>query len=144
MIRAPGYLALCVGVLLTFLLVSIGAFLDPTLDGTRDPVWMFWVWASVLAALLLRAPFVGLLITDSRVARRGWLRTWTYSVSDVTAVRSCGYSGNLNRHSQSRLFKMLSLRLADGRIVEIPEVTGRAASTARRVAEVKGLLARTR
>lgn len=138
MIRAPGYLSLCVGVLLTFLIVSVGAFVDPSLDGTRDPDWMFWVWVSGLTALLLRAPFVGLLIDGVRVVRRGWVRKWTHLASEVKAVRSQGYSGNLNRGSESRTFKMLELKMVDGRVVEVPEVTGSAASTARRVAEANG------
>ncbi|MFC7487384.1 hypothetical protein ACOCJ7_19365 [Knoellia sp. CPCC 206453] len=135
MIRAPGYLALCAGVLLTLLLVSVGAFLDPALDGTRDPDWMFWIWASALTALLVRAPFVGLLIADDRVVRRGWLRTWTYRAADVKSVRSRPYSGYLNRYvSESRIFRMLKVKLADGRVVEIPEVTGRIRTTKHRVA----------
>ncbi|MEO7267857.1 MAG: PH domain-containing protein [Knoellia sp.] len=136
MVRGPGYLALCVGVQLTLLLVSIGAFLDPALDGTGDPDWMFWIWVAVLAGLLLRAPLVGLRITDERVIRRGWLRTWTYPVAEVNKVRSRPYSGLLNGSiSESRTFRMLRLKLVDGRVVDVPEVAGGSRSTQRRVAD---------
>ncbi|EAQ00310.1 hypothetical protein JNB_09064 [Janibacter sp. HTCC2649] len=140
MIRAPGYLALCVGVQLAFLLVSIGAFLDPALDDTRDPDWMFWAWAGALAGLLLRAPFVGLRITDDRVMRRGWVRTRTYLLGDVKTVASQSYSGNLNRGSRSKRFRMLYLKLSNGRIVDVPEVTGRKRTTLDRVAVARSRL----
>lgn len=134
-VRAPGYLALCAGGQLTLLLVSIGAFLDPALDGTRDPDWMFWIWVAALTGLLLRVPVVGLLISDERVVRRGWLRTWTYRAADVKSIGSKAYSGYLNGGvSESRTFRMLKVKMADGRVVEIPEVTGRIRTTKHRVA----------
>lgn len=73
-LRSQGYVMLCGGLVVVFLALSVGAFLDPSLTGSRDPDWMFWLWAVALSALLLRAPFVGLVVRDDRITRRSWLR----------------------------------------------------------------------
>lgn len=135
MIRAPGYLSLCVGVLVTLLAVSVGALVDPALDGTRDPDWMFWIWAPGLTALVLRAPFVGLRIAHVRVARRTWFRSVTYPMASVLKVKTTGCSGYLNGYvSTSKGFTMLRLHLPNGRKVDVPEVTGGSRATSRRLA----------
>lgn len=124
-VRSGGYVALCAGILTLLLVVSVGAFVDPALEGSRDSDWQFWLWASCLGALLCRAPFVGLLIRDDRVIRRSWVRTQSWSVSAVSGVETAGYSGNLNQGSQSGRFLMLVLRMRDGSVVEVPEVSGK-------------------
>lgn len=121
---SEGYVALCAGYLALLLAISVGAFLDPTLRGSRDPNWMFWSWAACLLALLCRAPFVGIVVRDGRVTRRSWVRSKSWSVSEIGRVSLAGYSGNLNRFSRSRRFLMMVLRLRDGTVVELPEVSG--------------------
>lgn len=123
-VRSGGYVALCAGFWTLLLVVSVGAFLDPVLEGSRDPDWMFWLGAACLVAVLCRAPFVGLLIRDERVIRRSWVRTRSWSVGGVAGVETAGYSGNLNRYSHSGRFLMLVLHMRDGSVVEVPEVSG--------------------
>ena len=123
-VRSGGYVALCTGIAALLLVVSVGAFVDPALEGSRDPDWAFWLWGSCLVAVLCRAPFVGLLIRDERMIRRSWVRTQSWSVSEVSGVETAGYSGGLNQGSQSGRFLMLVLRMRDGSVVEVPEVSG--------------------
>ena len=122
-VRSTGYLALCLGVLLLILGVSVGAFVDPR-DGLRDPDWMFWPWAIALLALLIRGLFVGVSISDVRVTRRTWLRSHSWPRSDIVRVSSAGYSGNLNRGSISRRFLMVTLNHRKGALIEVPELSG--------------------
>jgi hypothetical protein len=126
-VRSPGYIALCGGIMALFLVVAVGAFLDRTLEGSRDPDWMFWVGATVLVALLVRAPFVGLVIGGDRVIRRTWVRSRSWSKSDITRLGLASYSGSLNRGSRSGRFRMVVLTVRVGstaEAVEVPEVTG--------------------
>lgn len=126
-VRSPGYIALCGGIVAVFLAISVGAFLDPTLKDSGGPDWMFWVGATVLVGLLLRAPFVGLVIRGDRIIRRTWVRSCSWSASDITRVGPASYSGNLNRNSRSRRFRMVVLTVRDGstmKAVEVPEVSG--------------------
>ncbi|KGN33980.1 hypothetical protein N802_08820 [Knoellia sinensis KCTC 19936] len=88
LLRGTGYLALVVGILASFLIAGVMGFLDPEMDASSDPDWMFWVWSAANAGLLARAPFVGLLIDGDKVVRRGWVRNWTYRAEDVVTVRS--------------------------------------------------------
>lgn len=74
MLRGSGYLTLVVVILTIFLAAGIMGFLDPAMDASSDPDWMFWVWSAANVGLLARAPFVGLLIEQDRVVRRGWWR----------------------------------------------------------------------
>ncbi|GAA4119444.1 hypothetical protein GCM10022415_19510 [Knoellia locipacati] len=140
MLRGSGYLTLVVVILTVFLAAGVMGFLDPAMDASSDPDWMFWVWTAANVGLLARAPFVGLLIDEDRVVRRGWVRSRTYAASDVVGVGSRGYSGLLNRGSQSRRFTMLTLKRANGPTVEVPEVTGRAATTAHSVSAARSVL----
>lgn len=140
MVRGSGYLSLVVAILLIFLVAGVLGFVDPGMDSSSDPDWMFWVWSAVIIGLLARTPFVGLLVEGDKVVRRGWLRSWTYPASDVVAVKSRGYSGNLNRMSESRRFTMLTLKRASGPTVKVPEVTGRPASTDLRVSIARSVL----
>jgi len=89
---------------------------------------MFWLWEAVLVALILRAPFVGIVVEQDRVVRRSWLRKRTWGVQDIASVGSTNYSGLLNFSSTSRGFLMLSLELIDGSVVHVREVTGRPAA----------------
>jgi hypothetical protein len=126
-IRSRGYIALCNGIIAVFLLVSVGAILDPTLEDTRDPNWMFWAGTTVLVALLTRAPFVGLVIRGGRLTRHSWVRSYSWSKDDILQVGPASYSGALNRGSQSGRFRMIVLTVRDGsdtERVEVPEVSG--------------------
>ncbi|WP_406831721.1 hypothetical protein ABEG17_02580 [Pedococcus sp. KACC 23699] len=110
-----------------FLAVSVGAFLDPTLRNSRDPDWIFWVGAAGLVALLVRAPFVGLVVRGDRVIRRTWVRSCSWNKNDITRVGPASYSGILNRGSRSGRFRMVVLTVRDGstpKAVEVPEVSG--------------------
>ena len=55
---------------------------------------------------------------------RSLFRSRRVQVERVRKVRSIGYSGLLNRSSQSRFFKMLQLDLNEGEL-DIPSVVGR-------------------
>jgi hypothetical protein len=101
-LRSPGYVTLCSGLLTVFLALSAGAFLDPALADTRDPDWAFWLWAIALSALLLRATFVGLVVGDDRITRRSWLRSKSWPKSEIVGVGRAGYSGLLNRSSREK------------------------------------------
>ena len=142
-VRSPGYLALCVGIMALFLAIAVGAFLDRALKDSRDPDWMFWLGASVLVALLLRAPFVGLVIRGDRVIRRTWLRSRSWNKTDITRVGTASYSGNLNRGSRSARFRMVVLTVRDGtatEAVDVPEVSGGRRRTEGRVSELAAAL----
>ena len=142
-VRSRGYVALCVGIMALFLVIAVGAFLDPALQDSRDPDWMFWLLASVLVALLLRAPFVGLVIRGDRVIRRTWVRSRSWNRTDITRVGTASYSGNLNRGSRSGRFRMVVLTVRDGsatEAVEVPEVSGSRRRTDDRVSELAAAL----
>lgn len=127
LVRSPGYVALCAGIMAVFLVVSVGAFLDPTLNDSRDPDWMFWVGAAGLVALLVRAPFVGLAIRGDRVVRNTWVRSRSWGKGDIARVGLSSYSGNLNRGSRSGRFRMVVITVRIGstlEAVEVPEVSG--------------------
>lgn len=125
---------LCGGLVFVLLAISVGAFLDPTLADTRDPDWMFWLWAIASAALLLRAPFVGLVVRDDRITRRTWLRSKTWPKSEIVGAGRAGYSGLLNRSSTSKRFMMIALYARDHVVIDVPEVTGGIQATERRLA----------
>ena len=142
-VRSRGYVALCVGIMALFLVTAVGAFMDPTLEDSRDPDWMFWLGASVLVALLLRAPFVGLVIRGDRVTRRTWVRSRSWSTTDITRVGAASYSGNLNRGSRSGRFLMVVLTVRNGsatEAVEVPEVSGGRRRTEDRVSAIAAAL----
>ena len=142
-VRSRAYVALCVGIMALFLVTAVGAFLDPTLKDSRDPDWMFWLGASVLVALLLRAPFVGLVIRGDRVTRRTWVRSRSWSTTDITRVGAASYSGNLNRGSRSGRFLMVVLTVRNGsatEAVEVPEVSGGRRRTEDRVSAIAAAL----
>jgi hypothetical protein len=135
-----GYLTLCSGVTGLLLVVSVIAFLDPSLDGTRDPDWMFWPWAGVLVALLMRAPFVGLLIHDDRVTRRSWIRSRSWPRSEIAGIGRAGYSGVLNRASRSGRFMMIALYKGDRSVIEVPELAGGTRLTERHLTRLQSAL----
>ena len=139
-LRSPGYVSLCGGLIAAFLAVSVGAFVDPTTADTRDPDWMFWLWAAALSAMLLRAPFVGLVVREDRITRRTWLRSKSWLRSEIVGVGRAGYSGLLNRSSTSKRFMMIALYARDRRVVEVPELAGGIGKTEDRVAQLKGAI----
>jgi hypothetical protein len=135
-----GYLALLCGQIGLLLALSVSAFLDPSLDGTRDPDWMFWPWAAILVALLLRAPFVGLLIHDDRVTRRSWMRSKSWPRTEIVDVGRTGYSGMMSHGSVSGRFLMLALYMRDHSVIEVPELAGGTGSTERHLARLREAL----
>lgn len=130
MVRSPGYLALCVVVLLVFLTIAVSAHLDPE-GGNASSDWMLWIVTALLVALLARAPFVGLLIDDERVVRRGWFWSTSRPRANVVSVGTVSYSGLLNGGSRSHLFRMLLLRLSGGKTLEVPVVSARPETVAK-------------
>lgn len=142
-LRSPGYVTLCGGLVVLLLALSVGAFLDSTLADTRDPDWMFWLWAVALSALLLRAPFVGLVVREDRITRRTWLRSMSWPKSDIVGVGRAGYSGLLNRSSTSKRFMMIALYGHDRGVTEVPELAGGVRATERRLAQLRGAMGLT-
>lgn len=142
-LRSPGYVMLCGGLVVVFLALSVGAFLDPSLTGSRDPDWMFWLWAVAVSALLLRAPFVGLVVRDDRITRRSWLRSQSWPTSEIVGVGRAGYSGFLNRSSTSKRWMMVALHARDRVVIEVPEVPGGVRTTERRLAHLRGAMGLT-
>ena len=136
-VRATGYLVFVVALAAFMLAISIGAFLDPQLDGQRDPDWMFWLIVVLLSALIARAPFVGVFVSADTVRRRTWLRTQTWPADDIHHVGQSGYSGFLNRGSTSRRYRMVVLTVGPepGR-EDVPELSGRPATVARYIARL--------
>jgi uncharacterized membrane protein YcjF (UPF0283 family) len=141
-LRSLGYVTLCSGLHALLLGLSVGAFSDRSLVGARDADWMFWAWAAVLVALLIRAPFVGLLIRDDRVIRRSWIRSRSWPRSEIVDVDRAGYSGLLNRASISGRFKMVTLYTRDRSIIKVPELTGGVRTTERYLAHLHDALGR--
>lgn len=125
--RTRGYLVGCVGVLASLAAVGAGAFISESSPAAPDPSWTFWVGESVLVALLLRAPLVGVVVDRDRIVRRGWLRNRSWAIAEVSAVGFTNYSGLLNMTSMSTTLLMLRLELNDGSTVDVPEVMGRPA-----------------
>lgn len=118
-IRAPAYLCLCGGVVTALLAVSIGAFLDPSVN-TADPDWMFWAWPLALLLPLLRAPFVGVVVHDDHPVRRTWLQSVTLPRSEIIDVETTNYSGLWNWGNASLIFRMASLQLGNGSSTDVP------------------------
>lgn len=85
---------------------------------------MFWVWESILVALLLRSPLVGIVVERNRIVRRGWLHSRSWPVAEIASVGSTNYSGLLNMASTSTTRLMIRLELGDGSTVDVPEVMG--------------------
>ena len=139
-LRSMGYLTLCSVLVGLGLAVCGGAFLDPSLDGTRDPDWMFWALAVVLVALLVRAPFVGLLIRDDRVTRRSWIRSRSWPRTEIEDVGRTGYSGGVDHGSVSGRFLMLALYTRDHSVIEVPELAGGTRSTERHLTRLREAL----
>ena len=140
-IRARGYVRVVTGWAVAMLAIATTAFLDPELEGLRDPDWMYWLCAIVFAALIARAPFVGVVVGDDTVRRRSWLRTQTWAVQDVYRVGSSGYSGALTRYATSKRYRMVVLVLRHGKGgQDLPELSGRPATVERLAAALSGAL----
>lgn len=123
-LRSRQYVVVSVGVPFLLALVSAGAFADPALDVTRDPNWMFWLWESTLFLWVFRGLFVGVVVDGETVTRRGWFRDQHLPAKDLTGVGSRGYSGMLNRFSESIAVVMPTLRTASGGEIGLPELAG--------------------
>lgn len=130
-VRARGYLAVCMSILAFFLAVCVGAFLDPAVGAQADPDWGFWAVALPMAALLVRGVFVGVSMTDDLVMKRGWFWTRSWPVTEIGYAGHSGYSGYLNRNSTSRRYHMVILVKPDDQHIEVPELSGRPGSVAR-------------
>jgi hypothetical protein len=125
-VRSPGYVGVCAGTMAVALLLSVIAVVDSSTK-SRGPDWAFWVFATVLVALLARAPFVGLVIRDDRITRRSWVRSRSWSKTEISGIATASYSGSLNHGSQSGRFRMIVLTLrttSSPRTVDVPEVCG--------------------
>ncbi|GAA2485297.1 hypothetical protein GCM10009858_24030 [Terrabacter carboxydivorans] len=137
--RSVGYAALWSGIWSLFLLIAMMGFTDPAPNVPRDSDWMFWVMVAALLGLLCRAPFVGLVIRSDRVTRRSWLRSTSWPRSDVSLVRTAGYSGMPNWYGESGLFSMVVLTVR-GSDVAVPELAGGSRKTDDRLRVVAALL----
>lgn len=95
---------------------------------------------ALVVALIARTPFVGLLVSDDIVHKRGWARTRTVPVSLVRRVDVEPYSGWWNRGGRSGLFVMVVLYLHDDSRIEVPELMARPKRGAVLAARVKAAL----
>ncbi|MFV0461769.1 MAG: hypothetical protein ACK5MP_01015 [Nostocoides sp.] len=140
-VRAKGYLLLILSWICVLLVAAVGAFLDSSLDGQRDPDWMLWALTAALTALIARAPFVGVVVADGRVRRRTWLRSQEWDAREAKVVGSSGYSGALNRYSTSRRYKMVIFAMqADRHEHDVPELSGRPATVDRFIDQLNAAL----
>lgn len=117
-------------VLMLFALAALGGVLDPT-EAVDEPQWWPGLWFVALpVALAVRGVFTGVVVADSDVVLRGWLRTRRVPRSQVLGVTTMKYSGVWNRGSESRVFRMLAIKTVDGTI-EVPAVAARKAKAER-------------
>ena len=117
-------------VLLLFALAALGGVLDPT-EGVDEPQWWPGLLFVVLPVVLaIRGVFTGVVVADSHVVLRGWLRTRRVPRSQVLGVTTMKYSGVWNRGSASRIFRMLAIKTVD-RTIEVPAVAARKAKAER-------------
>ena len=135
----PALLCSAIAVLLLFALAALGGVLDPT-EGVDEPQWWPGLgFVVVPLALAVRGVFTGIIMTDSEVVLRGWLRTRRVPRNGVLGVRTVAYSGVWNRGGQSRVFRMLAVQTADG-TVEIPTVAARKAKAKRLASALENAL----
>lgn len=129
-----------IAVLVLFAAAALGGVLDPT-DAVDKPDWwpgvVFVVVPLLLAARGLR---VGVVVRDTDVVMRGWLRTRRLSREDVLAVKTRRYSGLWTRGGESRLFRMLAIKTSE-HTVEVPAVAARDAKAERLAAALRRALA---
>ena len=105
------------------LVATLGGMFDPTLGPDQPEIFPGIVFVAAELLLILRSLRLGLVIDDQFVISRGILRTRSFPRSEVTKVRTTGYSGTINWGATSGYFLMLKLRVA-GRSVELPHLIG--------------------
>jgi hypothetical protein len=128
-----------IAVLLLFSTAALGGVLDPT-SGADEPDWWPGVGFVVLPVVLaVRGVLIGVVVTDSEVLLRGWLRTRRLPRDRVLAVTTKKYSGLWNRGSQSRLFRLLAIKTPKG-VVDVPAVAARLEKAERLASTLRGAL----
>lgn len=134
-VRALGYVLCCVAPAVCAGGVSVIALTH--LD-SGTPAWMPWV-ASVIGIcslwVLLRAPFVGLVVYPSLVVHRTWSVSHAYARDSITGANAVGYVGVLGGRAggQLPLLSMAQLQMRDGRRIQVPELAGSRRGVARRL-----------
>ncbi|HEY0168099.1 MAG TPA: hypothetical protein VGB75_13740 [Jatrophihabitans sp.] len=125
--------------LLVLAAISLGAILD-SIGTVDEPAWQ--EFGVVLAPILLaiRGVRVGVVVTDSEVLLRGWVRTRRLQRDQVLGVMTAPYTGLLYGGMESRIFRMLAIKTPD-RTIEVPAVAARKAKAKRLAATVRHVLA---
>jgi hypothetical protein len=124
-IRAGGYVVCGVAVAL------VGASVSVLVLTHRDPGDPAWVgWATIVVSLsslwvVVRAPFVGLVVYPHLVVHRTWSVSRTYGREHIVGASAVAYEGVLGgRGGRLPLLSMAELQLGDGTRVQVPEVSG--------------------
>jgi hypothetical protein len=113
-----------VGVLVVFAVAALGGVLDPTDAADNADWWPGVLFVVVPLVIALRGVVTGVVVRESDVVLRGWLRTRRLPREQILAVTTKKYSGLWTRGSESRFFRMLALKSTNG-TVEIPAVAAR-------------------
>jgi hypothetical protein len=111
-------------VLIALAAAAFGGIVDPSDARDRPNWWPGALFVAIPIGLALRGLLVGIVVRESDLLLRGWLRSRRVSRDQVLAVTTTQYSGLWNRGSQSRQFSMLGLTTTTG-LVEIPAVAAR-------------------
>lgn len=126
-------------VLVVLALAALGGVLDPTLDLDRPDWWPGVIFVAVPLLVAIRGAVVGVVVIESYVVVRGWLRTRRVPRDQIVAVTTRPYSGLWNRGSESRHFSMLALTTTS-RSVDVPAVAANRAKAERLALEVRRAL----
>jgi hypothetical protein len=129
-----------IAVLVVFATAAVGGVLDPTSADDQPDWWPGVLFVVVPLLIAMRGLMTGIVVRDSDVLLRGWLRTTQLPRQDVLAVKTKRYSGLWTRGSESRFFRMLALKTANGTI-EVPAVAARNAKAERMAMTLRRALA---
>lgn len=137
------YRILSTSLMLLFILVCLGS-------ASEEPGGL---WSQgALGGWLVSAPFMLAAFRHARarlhadqtgLRMRGVFRNRTIPREQIARIESVSYSGSLNSHGQSGLYKMPKLLLVSGKVVELPAFVGSASSIDTLVAQVNHVLGLT-
>jgi Bacterial PH domain len=129
-----------IAVLVVFATAAVGGVLDPTSRVDEPDLWPGLVFVVVPLLIAVRGLTTGVVIQESDVLLRGWLRTRRLPREQILAVKTMPYSGVWTRGSESRLFRMLAIKTRKG-MVEVPAVAARNAKAERLASRLRSALA---